>query len=507
MAASRKSASADATVLVGTYRPANERWIAEKRLYNLPLPKCGKLAFHEKISGVVLFAEGKPNYAFTAKFKEVTDGAALTRSGYSPAARPHGEKYALYELVAEATPAKLLGRRSANVYVSSARCPCVKIDEAFYSKPYPVTGGKSMPYVFDCLKPYVKRWKSATTFNPVQDDFFQTNDGFDYGLQIARSLVGAARRDGELTCVEICAGAGGQALGLDRAGFRHVALVEYEHDYCKVLRENKPDWNVICGDVHDFDGTPYQGIDLLAGGVPCPPFSVASKQLGADDERDLFPQAIRLIAEMRPRAVMLENVRGFLDPKFEGYRNSILTAIRRLGYRADIKLLQASDYGVPQIRPRVVIVGIRNDEKGAFAYPAVNRQAAPTVGKALKELMGANGWRGLDEWVAKADKIAPTIVGGSKKHGGPDLGPTRARRAWAELGVDGLGIANEPPAKDFVGSPKLTKEMIARIQGFPPGWFFGNRKTAACRMIGNAFPPPVAKAVGIQIRRCLKNDA
>jgi len=507
MAASRKSASADATVLVGTYRPANERWIAENRLYNLPLPKCGKLAFHEKISGVVLFAEGKPNYAFTAKFKEVTDGAALARSGYSPAARPHGEKYALYELVAESTPAKLLGRRSANVYVCSARCPCVKIDEAFYSKPYPVTGGKSMPYVFDCLKPYVKRWKSATTFNPVQDDFFQTNDGFDYGLQIARSLVGAARRDGELTCVEICAGAGGQALGLDRAGFRHVALVEYEHDYCKVLRENKPDWNVICGDVHDFDGTPYQGVDLLAGGVPCPPFSVASKQLGADDERDLFPQAIRLIAEMRPRAVMLENVRGFLDPKFEGYRNNILTAIRRLGYRADIKLLQASDYGVPQIRPRVVIVGIRNDEKGAFAYPAVNRQAAPTVGKALKELMGANGWRGLDEWVAKADKIAPTIVGGSKKHGGPDLGPTRARRAWAELGVDGLGIANEPPAKDFVGSPKLTKEMIARIQGFPPGWFFGNRKTAACRMIGNAFPPPVAKAVGIQIRRCLENDA
>lgn len=173
MAASRKSASADATVLVGTYRPANERWIAEKRLYNLPLPKCGKLAFHEKISGVVLFAEGKPNYAFTAKFKEVTDGAALARSGYSPAARPHGEKYALYELVAESTPAKLLGRRSANVYVCSARCPCVKIDEAFYSKPYPVTGGKSMPYVFDCLKPYVKRWKSATTFNPVQMDFLK----------------------------------------------------------------------------------------------------------------------------------------------------------------------------------------------------------------------------------------------------------------------------------------------------------------------------------------------
>jgi len=121
-------------------------------------------------------------------------------------------------------------------------------------------------------------------------------------------------------------------------------------------------------------------------------------------------------------------------------------------------------------------------------------------------LMGANGWNGLDAWVVRANRIAPTIVGGSKKHGGPDLGPTRARRAWAELGVDGLGVANAPPERDFVGSPKLTKEMIARIQGFPSEWDFGKRKTAACRMIGNAFPPPVAKAVGQQIRRCLENE-
>ena len=121
--------------------------------------------------------------------------------------------------------------------------------------------------------------------------------------------------------------------------------------------------------------------------------------------------------------------------------------------------------------------------------------------------MGSNGWKGLDAWVAKANKIAPTIVGGSKKHGGPDLGPTRARRAWLELGIDGLGVANEPPSRAFVGNPKLTKEMIALIQGFPSNWNFGKRKTAACRMIGNAFPPPVANAVGRQIRRCLKNEA
>lgn len=308
-----------------------------------------------------------------------------------------------------------------------------------------------------------------------------------------------------LTCVEICAGAGGQAIGLDLAGFEHIALVEYEPEYCDVLKSNKPDWNVICADVHDFDGTPYKNVDLFAGGVPCPPFSVASKQLGKDDERDLFPEAIRLIKEMMPKAVMLENVRGFLDPKFSEYREQILTAIKDLGYDVQIKLLNASDYGVPQLRPRVIIVGIRNDITNSFAYPQAQNDDAPTVGETLENLMGANGWKQLDEWVAKANKIAPTIVGGSKKHGGPDLGPVRSRKAWAELGVNGNGIANEAPEADFVGMPKLTKEMIALLQGFPPEWDFGKRKTAACRMIGNAFPPPVAKAVGEEIKRCLLN--
>ena len=313
------------------------------------------------------------------------------------------------------------------------------------------------------------------------------------------------RRIAVLTCVEICAGAGGQAIGLDLAGFKHIVLVEYEPEYCNVLKSNKPEWNVICADVHDFDGTPYKNVDLFAGGVPCPPFSVASKQLGKDDERDLFPEAIRLIKEMMPKAVMLENVRGFLDSKFSEYREQILAAIKDLGYDVQIRLLNASDYGVPQLRPRVIIVGIRNDITNSFAYPQAQNDDAPTVGETLENLMGANGWKQLDEWVAKANKIAPTIVGGSKKHGGPDLGPVRSRKAWAELGVNGNGIANEAPESDFVGMPKLTKEMIALLQGFPPEWDFGKRKTAACRMIGNAFPPPVAKAVGEEIKRCLLN--
>ncbi len=292
-----------------------------------------------------------------------------------------------------------------------------------------------------------------------------------------------------LTCVEICAGAGGQALGLAMAGFVHVALVEYEKEYCDILKENRPEWPIICADVHDFDGKPYHGVDLFAGGVPCPPFSVAGKQLGANDERD----------------IMLENVRGFLDPSFREYREYILRSIAHMGYDVQIKLLQASDYGVSQLRPRVVIVGIRNDEPGrfTFSYPAPHPEQTPTVGALLQDLMAEAGWKGVRKWAKQADKIAPTIVGGSKKHGGPDLGPTRARRAWAEMQVEGKSIADKAPDPEFTGMPRLTPRMIARIQGFPDTWVFGKTKTRACRMIGNAFPPPVAKAVGEKIKEAL----
>lgn len=308
-----------------------------------------------------------------------------------------------------------------------------------------------------------------------------------------------------LKSIEICAGAGGQALGLEMAGFKHIALVEYEKKYCETLKKNRPEWNIICEDVKNFSGKPYRNkIDLLAGGVPCPPFSVAGKQLGSDDERDLFPEALRLIEEINPKAVMLENVRGFLDPTFKDYRESILKRIDELGYNVQIKLLNASDYGVPQLRPRIVIVGIRKDVQGKFNYPLPTSEKVKTVGETLLDLMKKNQWQNANEWAKQASTIAPTIVGGSKKHGGPDLGPIRARKAWAQLGVDGKGIANEAPEKDFEGMPRLTPRMIARIQGFPDTWNFGDKKTAACRMIGNAFPPPVAKAVGEEIRKVLE---
>lgn len=313
--------------------------------------------------------------------------------------------------------------------------------------------------------------------------------------------------DHKFTSLEICAGAGGQALGLEMAGFSHVLLVEYEKEYCECIKSNRPEWDVICEDVRKFSGTPYNGkIDLLSGGVPCPPFSVAGKQLGKDDERDLFPEMLRLVKEINPKAVMIENVRGLLDNKFTDYREWILKSLNELGYNTHIKLINASDYGVSQLRPRVIIVGVRTDLEDCFFFPLANKQRSPTVGELLYDLMSSNGWSEVDEWKEKANKIAPTIVGGSKKHGGPDLGPTRAKREWASMGIDGKGIANEAPEAHFTEMPRLTPRMIARIQGFPDDWDFGKKKTLACRMIGNAFPPPVAKAVGSQIINMLKRN-
>lgn len=302
---------------------------------------------------------------------------------------------------------------------------------------------------------------------------------------------------GGLSCIEICVGAGGQSLGLEAAGFAHELAVEIEPEPCQTLRLNRPQWKVHEGDVRDIDGRPYYGIDLLAGGVPCPPFSIAGRRLGRADERDLFPEALRLISEARPSAVMLENVRGLATKKFEPYRKTIQNRLTRLGYHSDWKVLYASEFGVPQLRPRFVLVAIKKKRFGHFSWPTGTTETV-TVGDVLWPLMADGGWSGATAWARQADGIGPTLVGGSRKHGGADLGPTRARAAWSELGIDGGGIADAGPdsATPFDHKPRLTLEMAAVIQGFPADWEFFGRKTAAYRQIGNAFPPPVAEAIG-----------
>src|ERR1700761_6384767 len=254
---------------------------------------------------------------------------------------------------------------------------------------------------------------------------------------------------------EICAGAGGQSLGLELAGFEHELSVELDADACATLRHNRPHWKVAQGDVASpavWNPASCAGTDLLAGGVPCPPFTVAGRQLGATDERDLFAWAVELCGTIQPRALLLENVRGLSTSRFSAYRQHVLDRLRDLGYVPGWRLLHASDFGVPQLRPRFVLVAVRHADAPWFRWPSPFSRPPATVGETLGDLMAAQGWPGADAWARRADRIAPTIVGGSKKHGGADLGPTRAKRAWAELGVDGLGLADEAPGPDDPGS-------------------------------------------------------
>jgi DNA (cytosine-5)-methyltransferase 1 len=301
----------------------------------------------------------------------------------------------------------------------------------------------------------------------------------------------------KFTALELCAGGGGQALGLEMAGFKHAAAVEYEAQFCETLRSNRPNWNVLNKDIRDLKPSDYTGLDLLAGGVPCPPFSIAGKQLGSADERDMFPTALALIKGAKPRAVLLENVQGLASAKFSEYRKDLERQLFKLGYEPEWKVIQAADFGVPQLRPRFILVGLRKDDFERFMWPLA-KFGRKLVGETLVDLMQARGWSGAESWAARANNIAPTIVGGSKKHGGPDLGPTRAKRQWRELGVDGMGIANDSPDVNFPqdGFPRLTVRMVARIQGFPDTWKIEGKKTVAYRQVGNAFPPPVAEAVG-----------
>ncbi|MEV5817007.1 DNA cytosine methyltransferase [Streptomyces mutabilis] len=383
-----------------------------------------------------------------------------------------------------------------------------------------------------------------------------------------------------LTSIEICAGAGGQAVGLHNAGFDHRALVEWDPHAVQTLSANVAGWpgwdaeranalrpmdvkEFLKSDEYKELGLKPGELDLLAGGVPCPPFSLAGKQLGKADERDLFPAALDIIKALRPKAVMIENVRGILEPPevFIEYRAEILRDLGELGYvvphigggwtpaRQDVAMrdvwrrLDAKDFGVPQLRPRAILVVIHEnyltDDAPGFSWPVRLDGEEATVARALEKTMeerckpfwDKNRWgkpakpgertgqKVFEDWLEDAEKaaaanrgVAPTLVGGSRKHGGADLGPTRAKRAWEALGVNAMGLANDPevcdPERDLFrdAGPMLTVEQAAIIQGFPRGWKFQGKKTARYRQVGNAFPPPVAEAVGRAIAAVLRPD-
>ncbi|MET8798655.1 DNA cytosine methyltransferase [Nocardia sp. NPDC004568] len=319
----------------------------------------------------------------------------------------------------------------------------------------------------------------------------------------------------KLTVVDVCAGAGGLALGLEQAGFEPALLMDSWPAACDSLRLNRPKWQISQTDLREFTLSTHpqaQDIDLLSAGLPRVKSSAAVSRTEWEAELLLLKATLYLMHDLQPRALLIENVPGLVNaPGYEPIRNFIRDELEHLGYGFGWYILNAADFGVPQDRKQGVLVALEEPYFRRFRQPEPTVREHQSVGTALGPSMAARGWAGADHWVGQAKRIAPTLVGGSDRRGGADLGPSGSRRAWARMGVDGSTIADDVPGENFVWAPELGRKGMVRIttgqaailQGFPPDWKFAGKKTARYRQIGQASPPPVGKALGLAIRSAL----
>ncbi|MBD0420742.1 DNA cytosine methyltransferase [Streptomyces sp. TRM S81-3] len=318
-----------------------------------------------------------------------------------------------------------------------------------------------------------------------------------------------------LTFVDVCSGAGGLALGLERAGFEPRLLLDDDELAVTTLRTNRPQWNVLHTDLLDFDPAEHpvsHDVDLLAAGLPRVKSSATVGRADSRAEERLLEAAIYLVHAIRPRAVLIENVPGLAHAEeYQRFRDFARAELAHLGYEFSWFVLNAVDFGVPQNRKQGVLVAVKRRWADAFRPPTPTVSEPQTVGEALAESMAARGWPDAARWAAQADQPAPTLVGGSKNRGGADLGPTGAKRKWATMGVNAHTVGNEVPGPDFVWDPrlgrdnmvKITVEQAALLQGFPGSWEVRGLKTARYRQIGHATPPPVGQALGRAVAEAL----
>lgn len=328
------------------------------------------------------------------------------------------------------------------------------------------------------------------------------------------------------TSVELFAGGGGLALGMHKAGFKHLLLNEFDKDACATLKKNMPEWNVVHGDIHDIDFTPYEGkVDLLTGGFPCQAFSYAGKRLGFEETRGtLFFELARAVKEIQPKVFMAENVRGLLEHDNGRTIETIKNVIAELGYTLiEPRILRAILYNVPQKRERLILVAIRNDlaPHVSFCWPAVcgkirtlrdaffagdlypcdvpesEGQKYPASKEKVMKLVPEGGdWRNLPPDVAKE------YMKGSYNLGGGKTGMAR-RLAMDEAS---LTLTCAPAQKQTerchpTETRPLSVREYARIQTFPDNWEFCGSLGAKYKQIGNAVPVNLAWAIGRSLMR------
>lgn len=329
---------------------------------------------------------------------------------------------------------------------------------------------------------------------------------------VAQEALDAQRpeRARRFTSFEVCAGSGAQALGLELAGFDPVLLIDSKADACFTIDLNRPKWDTVCMDIVRFSPAmrpETYGVDLLSAGLPRVK-SMASVARAEDaEERGVLRAVVALAREIKPKAVLLENVPDLVESAdFAADRGWIEEELRGAGFHSTWRVLNAESFGVPQNRRSAFLVALQEPHFSRFHWPEPKGMPAPTVGQVLGRSMSANGWRGAERWIKRADRVAPALVGGSDRRGGPDLGPTGSKKAWTALGVNGNSLGDEPPAMDFPADedPKITVAQAALIQAIPEDWRFFGGKTSRYRQVGHAMPPPLATAVGHAIAEALR---
>lgn len=331
------------------------------------------------------------------------------------------------------------------------------------------------------------------------------------------------------TSVELFAGAGGLALGMEKAGFSHLLLNEIDHDACRTLLSNRPEWHVVQSDIHHLDFSKYRGkVDLLTGGFPCQAFSYAGKQGGfADTRGTLFFELARATQEIQPKVLMAENVRGLLVHDSGRTLETIRTTISELGYTlVEPRVLRAIMYQVPQKRERLILIAVRNDLAAAlpaFTWPKPYKhvmtlrdafyagelfptdvppsegQKYPEKKRAVMDLVPQGGcWKDLPLEVQKE------YMGGSFNLEGGKTG--MARRL--SLDEPSLTLTCAPAQKQTerchpTETRPLSVREYARIQTFPDEWKFEGSLSSQYKQIGNAVPVNLAYAIGRSLIRLL----
>ncbi len=318
--------------------------------------------------------------------------------------------------------------------------------------------------------------------------------------------------------VELFAGAGGLALGLEDAGLETVFLNDFEKDCTATLKKNKPEWNVVLGDVKDVDFSKIEA-DVVTGGFPCQAFSHAGKKLGFEDTRGtLFYEFARAVKEIKPKLFLAENVAGLAIHDKGRTLRIIIDVFSALGYDVQYKILDATDYSVPQKRKRIIIIGTKQGVH--FEYPSKHNKIV-TLRDALKDVPVSVGTKYSEKrrkvlelvppggsWINLPLDIQKEFLGRSFYSGGGKRGMAR-RISWDE---PCLTLTTSPSQKQTERChPEETRPFTvreyARIQTFPDNWEFCGSTSSQYKQIGNAVPVKLAQVLGKQIIKALSDES